>query len=212
MSFSTPEGLQSLKFIKDWFDKKWAPPAVWSSTQPNEDTNPFVRGTTAMGQLGQWNITYLDENIKQNFKWHVTFTPRAKTQVTSLGGTPVVGWSKTKYKPEVGAFLEFFTSTEQVKQFDELANYMPVRNDLLDQKINYRTRADLMGVFQQQIKFLPPDFVAYTSRSYSGGIGTIIREEATKMGLQGQSPEDTAKNIDARGNKFIQENPDVEGL
>jgi hypothetical protein len=89
---------------------------------------------------------------------------------------------------------------------------MPVRNDLLDQKINYATRPDLMGVFQQQIKFLPPDFVAYTSRSYSGGIGTIIREETTKMGLQGQSPEDTAKNIDARGNKFIQENPDVEGL
>ena len=210
MTFSTPEGLQSLQFIKQWFDKKWAPPAVWSSTQPNEDTNPFVRGTTSMAQLGQWNITYLDENIKQTFKWGVTFTPRAKTQVTSLGGTPVVAWSKTKRPQEAAAFLEFFTSTEMVKMFDEMANYMPVRNDLLDQKINYRTRPDLMGVFQQQMKTLPLDFVQYVSRSFSSGIGTIIREEATKMGLQGQSPEDTAKNIDARGNKFIQENPDVE--
>ncbi len=210
MTFSTPEGLQSLQFIKQWFDKKWAPPAVWSSTQPNEDTNPFVRGTTSMGQLGQWNITYLDENIKQAFKWGVTFTPRAKTQVTSLGGTPVVAWSKTKRPQEAAAFLEFFTSTEMVKMFDEMANYMPVRNDLLDQKINYKTRPDLMAVFQQQMKTLPLDFVQYTSRSYSSGIGTIIREEATKMGLQNQSPEDTAKNIDARGNKFIQENPDVE--
>ena len=210
MTFSTPEGLQSLQFIKQWFDKKWAPPAVWSSTQPNEDTNPFVRGTTSMAQLGQWNITYLDENIKQTFKWGVTFTPRAKTQVTSLGGTPVVAWSKTKRPQEAAAFLEFFTSTEMVKMFDEMANYMPVRNDLLDQKINYKTRPDLMAVFQQQMKTLPLDFVQYTSRSFSSGIGTIIREEATKMGLQGQSPEDTAKNIDARGNKFIQENPDVE--
>ncbi len=28
--------------------------------------------------------------------------------------------------------------------------------------------------------------------------------------LSGQSPEDTAKNIEERGNQFIKENPDVE--
>jgi len=170
----------------------------------------FIRGTTAMTHVGQWNITYMDENIRQTFKWSVTFTPHDKIQVTSLGGTPIVGWSKTKHPPEVAAFFEFFTSQEQVKQFDELANYMPVRNDLLDQKINYRTRPDLMATFQQQIKTLPPDYVAFTSRSYSAGIGTILLEETTKMNVQGQSVDDTAKNIDARGNKFIQENPDVE--
>ena len=30
------------------------------------------------------------------------------------------------------------------------------------------------------------------------------------MMLEGQAPDVTAKNIDDRGNKFIQENPDVE--
>jgi hypothetical protein len=35
-------------------------------------------------------------------------------------------------------------------------------------------------------------------------------EETSKMMLEGQSPEQTAKNIDDRGNKFIEENPDVE--
>jgi ABC-type glycerol-3-phosphate transport system substrate-binding protein len=210
MTMSTPEAIEALKFIKDWHDKKWVPPALWSQTPPNAENDPFIRGTTSMAHVGQWNITYLDENIKQNFKWNVTFTPKAKQQVTSLGGTPIVGWKKTKYPNEVAAFFEFFTSTEQVKQFDEMANYMPVRNDLLDQKINYRVRPDLMGIFQQQIKTLPPDYVAFTARSYSAGIGTIILEETTKMNLSGQSVEETAKNIDARGNKFIQENPDVE--
>jgi hypothetical protein len=97
-----------------------------------------------------------------------------------------------------------------VKLFDEMANYMPVRNDLLDQTLAFGTRNDLMQVFKQQIRTLPLDFVAYTARSYSSGIGPIITEETTKMNLQGQSPEDTAKNIDTRGNKFIQDNPDVE--
>jgi multiple sugar transport system substrate-binding protein len=210
MTFNTPEGLEALRFVKDWHDKKWVPPALWGPTRPNEENDPFIRGTTSMAHVGQWNITYLDENIRQTFKWGATFTPHAKMQVTSLGGTPLVGWKKTKHPQEVAAFLEFFTSTENVKLFDEMANYMPVRNDLLDQTLAFGTRNDLMQVFKQQIRTLPLDFVAYTARSYSSGIGPIITEETTKMNLQGQSPEDTAKNVDTRGNKFIQDNPDVE--
>jgi hypothetical protein len=48
------------------------------------------------------------------------------------------------------------------------------------------------------------------ARSYSPGITPIITEESSKMMIEGQAPELTAKNIDERGNKFIQENPDVE--
>ena len=210
MTTNTPDGLRSLQFIKDWHDKKWVPPAHWSTTQDNVILDDFIRGTTAMTHVGEWNITYLDENIGDKFKWNVTFTPHDKIQVTSLGGTPIVGWKKTKYPQQVAQFFEFFTSSEQVKQFDEMANYMPVRNELLDQKINYRVRPDLMSIFQQQIKTLPADYVAFTARSYSAGIGTIILEETTKMNLSGQSVADTAKNIDSRGDKFIQDNPDVE--
>lgn len=210
MAMNTPEGIVALQFLKDWTDKKWAPPAIWTSTVPNENTDQFVRGTAAMAILGQWNITYLDDNIKQNFKWNVTFIPRSKTQTTSLGGTPVVGWKKTKYPKEVGAFFEFFTSQEMIKLFDEMANYVPVRSDMTEQKLTFQVRNDLMQTFHQQIKTLPQHYVAYVARSYSAGIGPIVLEETSKMMLQGQSPQDTAKNIDDRGNKFIQENPDVE--
>lgn len=210
MAINSPEGVSALKFTKEWTDKKWVPPTLWTSTTPNEDTNPFVRGTTAMGLLGVWNTTYLDDNIKQNFKWNVTYLPKNKIQTTSLGGTPIVGWSKTKYKQEVGAFFEFFDSAEMVKQFDEMANYVPVRLDLLEQKLNYKTRPDLMQVFFNQIRALPEHFAAFAARSYADGVITIVHDELAKMGLQGQSPEDTAKAIEAKGNKFIQDNPDVE--
>ena len=169
-----------------------------------------MRGTASMAILGQWNITYLDENIKDNFKWNVTFIPRDKTQTTSLGGTPVVGWAKTKHPQEVAGFFEYFTSVEKIKQFDEMANYVPVRSDMTEQTLNFQVRNDLMQVFHQQIKTLPLQYVAYVARSYSSGVGTIITEETSKMMLSGQSPEQTAKNIEERGNKFIQENPDVE--
>ena len=75
MAFNTPESIEALTFVKSWSDKKWAPPAIWTTRVPNEDTDQFIRGTASMAILGQWNITYLDENIKQNFKWGVTFLP-----------------------------------------------------------------------------------------------------------------------------------------
>src|SRR5215212_7610132 len=210
MAFNTPESIEALTFVKSWSDKKWAPPAIWTTRVPNEDTDQFVRGTASMAILGQWNITYLDENIKDSFKWGVTFLPHAKTQVTSLGGTPIVGWAKTKYPKEVAAFFEYFTSVDKVKQFDEMANYVPVRADMSDLALKFQVRDDLMQTFKQQITTLPADYTAYVARSYSPGIAPIIVEETSKMMLEDQAADVTAKNIDDRGNKFIQENPDVE--
>jgi multiple sugar transport system substrate-binding protein len=211
VAINNKEGVEALQFVKDWHDKKWAPPAVWTQASArNADVDPFVQGTTSMGILGQWNITYMSENIKDRFKWDVTFIPKAKVQSSSLGGTPIVIWSKTKHPDESAAFFEFFVSPEMLRMFDEMGNYLPVRLDLSEQKINYATRPDLMRVFQEQVKSLPADFVAYVGRSYSSGLGTIVTEEMTKLVTAGQSPEDTAKNIEARGNKYIQENPDVE--
>jgi ABC-type glycerol-3-phosphate transport system substrate-binding protein len=152
----------------------------------------------------------LDENIKDTFKWGVTFLPHAKTQVTSLGGTPIVGWAKTKYPKEVAAFFEYFTSVDKVKQFDEMANYVPVRTDMSDMTLKFQVRDDLMQTFKQQITTLPADYTAFVARSYSPGITPIIVEETSKMMLEGQAADVTAKNIEDRGNKFIQENPDVE--
>ncbi|MGE3269201.1 MAG: ABC transporter substrate-binding protein [Chloroflexota bacterium] len=210
MAFNTPESIKALTFVKSWSDKKWAPPAIWTTRVPNEDTDQFIRGTASMALLGQWNITYLEENIKDNFKWDVTFLPHADTQVTSLGGTPIVGWAKTKHPKEVAGFFEYFTSVDKIKQFDEMANYVPVRSDMSDLTLKFQVRDDLMQVFKQQITTLPAAYTAYVARSYSPGITPIIQEETSKMMIEGQSPEDTAKKIDERGNKFIQDNPDVE--
>ena len=210
MSVNTPEGIEALTFVKSWSDKKWAPPAIWTTRVPNEDTDQFIRGTASTALLGQWNITYLDENIKQNFKWGVTFLPRGKNQVTSLGGTPIVGWAKTKHPKEVAAFFEYFTSIEKIKQFNEMANYVPVRADMADMPLKFQVRDDLMQTFKQQITTIPAAFAAYVARSYSPGITPIIVEESSKMMLEGQAPDVTAKNIDDRGNKFIADNPDVE--
>jgi multiple sugar transport system substrate-binding protein len=163
-----------------------------------------------MAILGQWNITYLDENIKDAFKWNVTFLPKDKVQTTSLGGTPIVGWVKTKYPKEVAAFFQYFTSIDKIKQFDEMANYVPVRSDMANTTLNFQVRNDLMQVFKQQITTLPEQFTAFVARTYSNGVSTIITEESSKMMLSGQSPEQTAANMESRGNDYITQNPDIE--
>jgi multiple sugar transport system substrate-binding protein len=210
MAINTPESIRAFTFLKQWTDKKWAPPAIWTTQVPNEDTGQFVRGTASMAILGQWNITYLDENIKDSFKWNVTYLPKDKMSTTSLGGTPIVGWIKTKYPKEVSGFFQYFTSVEKVKQFDEMANYVPVRSDMANTTLNFQVRNDLMQTFKNQMPTLPEQFVAFVARSYSSGVNTIITEESSKLILSGQSPEDTAKNIETRGNQYISENPDVE--
>ncbi|MGH7863222.1 MAG: ABC transporter substrate-binding protein, partial [Candidatus Dormibacteraceae bacterium] len=213
IAINSPEGIRALTWVKSWFDRKWTPTDVWMvwiTSRPNGDTDPFVRGEASMGMLGLWNITYLDENIKDRFKWNVTFEPRDKVQSTSMGGTPIVAWGKTQHPDETTAFMSFFVSPEMMRMFDEMGNYLPTRLDLSKLHLNYHTRPDLVPTFQEQDQYLPVDYVSYVARSYSSGIGTIVNEETTKMTTQGQSPEVTAKNIETRGNKYIVENPDPE--
>lgn len=210
MATNTPEGIRALSWVKGWTDNGWVSPGIWDSTNPNESSDEFIRGTAAMAIVGQWNITYLDEQIGDEFEWGVTFLPFDKEHTTSLGGTPIVASATTQYPREVAAFMEFFTSVEMMRMFDEMANYMPVRNDLFETDLEFEVRSDLMQVFHEQMPTLPQHFVEFVARSYSSGVSAIIDEEMSQMIFAGTSPEETAANMERRGNEYIQANPDVE--
>lgn len=210
MAINTPPGIHTLEWIKGWIERGWVSPGIWETTNPNESSDEFIRGTAAMAIVGQWNITYLDEQIQDEFEWGVTYLPKDKVQATSLGGTPIVGSATTEHPREVAAFMEFFTSVEMLEMFDEMANYMPVRTDLAQSELEFEVRDDLMQVFKEQIVTLPQHYGEYVARTYSSGVSTIVTEEMTRMLFQDVSPEETAATMESRGNEYIEANPDPE--
>ena len=106
--------------------------------------------------------------------------------------------------------LEVQRTKEEPGRPGRFFTYVPVRADMSDLTLKFQVRDDLMQTFKQQITTLPANYTAYVARSYSPGIAPIIVEETSKMMLEGQAADATAQKIDERGNKFIQENPDVE--
>ena len=214
MAINTPEAIRAFDWVSSWQEQGWVSPGIWDSgmTNPNESSDEFIRGTAAMAIVGQWNITYLDEQIKDQFEWGVTYLPRDKVQTTSLGGTPIVGSATTEHPREVAAFMEFFTSVEMIQKFAQMANYMPVRHDVAELNFAFDVRDDLMQVFKELIVTMPQHFGEYVSRTYSSGVSTIVNEETSRLMSGDSSPEETVATIESRGNEFIQANPDPEAV
>lgn len=210
MAINTPEAVRALEWTKNWVDRGWVSPGVWETTNPNESSDEFIRGTAAMALVGQWNITYLDEQIQDSFEWSVTFSPYDKVQTTSLGGTPIVGSATTEHPREVAAFMEFFTSVDMLRMFDQMANYMPVRTDLAQSDLVFEVRDDLMQVFKDQIVTMPQHYGEFISRTFSSGVNLVMTEELSRMIFEDISAEETAATMEERGNQYIQENPDPE--
>lgn len=214
MAINTPEAARAFGWVKSWTENEWVSPGIWDSglTNPNESSDEFIRGTASMAILGQWNITYLDEQIRDQFEWGVTYLPHDQIQTTSLGGTPIVASATTEHPREVAAFMEFFTSAEMIKLFAESANYMPVRTDVADMDLTFQVRDDLMQVFKELIVTMPQTYGEFVSRTFSSGVTTIITEESSRLMFEDITPEESVATVESRGNEFIQANPDPEAV
>ncbi|MDP9143192.1 MAG: hypothetical protein M3N43_00565, partial [Actinomycetota bacterium] len=66
-------------------------------------------------------------------------------------------------------FAKFLVTKENMKSFCEQTTVLPVRTDLVDAKLDFAARPDLMPVFQKQATTMPPGLVKVsTSRAFTG--------------------------------------------
>ena len=122
-----------------------------------------------MIQTCDFMIPSLQAAIKKKFEWGVTYLMRDRGPATDLGGNAIVVTDQAKNKDAAAEFAKFLVTRDNMKFFCEQATVLPVRTDLVDAKLTYAVRPDLMPVFQKQATTMPPGLVqAATSASFAG--------------------------------------------
>jgi multiple sugar transport system substrate-binding protein len=131
------------------------------------------------------------------FKWGVTYLPRDVAMADDLGGT-CVAISRDSKNPEAAAdFLKFLVNEENMRDYVMATQLLPVRKSLVAGGVQYPLRPDEMKVFVEQTKTIPEHLVSTVILPTWGKFNPKLVDELDLAFMSGQSPEETAKNIEA---------------
>lgn len=168
VTLDTPEVRRALEFIKSLYTKGLHAPSVLVK-RPTYPDEIFPTQKISMIQTGDFLIPYIDEAVKGKFEWGVTYLMQDQAAATDLGGNAVVVTEQAKNKDVAAEFAKFLVTKENMQYFCEQATVLPVRLDLVNATLNFKSRPDLMPVFQKQATTMPEGLVkTVTSASFPG--------------------------------------------
>lgn len=191
---------KTLAFFQQWFNDGVVPKNTTPKGKYPDEL--FPAGKIGMISGGDFLVPTLDSTVKK-FEWGVMPLPKDKAAATDLGGTAVVVTSQSKNQALAAKFAAFLGSSAQMKRFCEMTGTLPVRNDLVDAKLNFAARADVMPIYQQQVKTLPANLVRSVTVPKFTQINTAFTDEIEQLTARGQSVDKTIANMNAAVQKNL---------
>ena len=114
---------------------------------------------------------------------------------------PILLIARAKDPEAAAGFLEFLASDEEMKQFCIDAQFIPVRTSLVQEGLDYKLRPEDMGVFVNQSETVPETMAREQTFPDFNKVNQVLADELEAAFKTGQTPEDTAKNIESGSRK-----------
>lgn len=158
VTLDTDQAKRALQWTQGLYTKGLHAPSVLVK-RPTFPDEIFPTQKIAMIQAGDFLMPSLDAAIGKKFEWGVTYLPRDQAAATDLGGNAFVVTDQAKNKDAAAEFAKFLVTKANMQYFCEKTTVLPVRTDLVDAKLDFAVRPDLMPVFQQQATTMPEALV-----------------------------------------------------
>lgn len=190
VTLDTPAARKALEFTKSLYTEGLHAPSVLVK-RPTYPDEIFPTQKISMIQTGDFLIPSLQEAIGKKFEWGVTYLMRDVAAATDLGGNGVVVTADAKNMDAAAEFAKFLVTKENMATFCEQTTVLPVRTDLVDAKLNYAVRPDLMPVFQKQATTMPAGLVRASTLPAFPGINQALIDNMDQYLSSGSSTTDS---------------------
>lgn len=145
--FHRPENLESLRFYKGLFEKKYTPLGVLSDMDLFE---AFRRGIYPMFISGPWMLQEIEERLPTlRGKWEVALLPRGKVNSSFVGGSNWVIFKSSKNKDFAWKFIEFMQRKENQVEWYRISKDLPSLRSAWDDPLLQGKR---LIVFRKQLE------------------------------------------------------------
>ena len=144
VTVDTPEFLQAVELYDTL--RREGLVANTGFTQSPQVNTMFAAKQLAFVFAGSWHCSFMQENLGDN--WGVTYMPQVDGRTGSdMGGNGLFAYAGTKYPKAAAIFIDFITNEENMREFCEVGNFLPVRKSLSGDAITYTAFPEQMKVF-----------------------------------------------------------------
>ena len=185
IAINSPEALNAIKLYETW--RKEDLVVKTGFTQQAQTNMLFVAEKTAFTFSGSWHCSYMEENMKG--KWGVTYMPRSVDgkSGSDMGGNGLFAASVTKAPKASAIFIEYLTSKENMKEFCEKANFIPVRTSLINEGLKYSSFPVEMDVFLDIVSTIDPKMAEDETSTRFQKLNVIFSEEMDPLAIDGSA-------------------------
>lgn len=173
VTLDTDEARRALEWTRDLYTQGLHAPSILVK-RPTYPDEVFPTQKISMIQTGDFLIPSLEDTVGGKFEWGVTYLMQDAAAAADLGGNAVVVTDQAENKDIAIEFAKFLVTKENMAAFCEQTTVLPVRNDLVDEALDYAVRPDLMPVFQTQATTIPESLVRATTVPAFPGINQAL--------------------------------------
>lgn len=203
VTINSPENLKALQLYADW--RKDDLVVKTGFTQEPQANMLFVAEQIAFTFSGSWHCSYMEENMPGN--WAVTYMPQIDGKTGSdMGGNGLFGYNDTKYPEASAIFIDYITNKENVKEFCEASNFIPVRQSLISEGLAYTAYQDEMNAFLEIVGTIDPKMAADETSTRFQQLNVIFNEEMDPLVIDGSAtPEQVLERCEQRMTEALNE-------
>ena len=154
---------------------------------------------------GSWHCSYMEENMPGN--WGITYMPVVEGKTSSdIGGNALFGYAGTKYPKATAIVIDYITNEENMREFCEVGNFIPVRSNLLEEGLNFKQFSEPMKVLCEIVSTIDPKMAEDETSVPFQQINEIFNEEMDPIAIDGSvSAEEAAQRIQDRITEVLAE-------
>lgn len=155
-------------------------------TQEPQNNMMFVAKKLAFVFAGSWQLSYMQQNMPD--EWGVTYMPQVDGKTTSdMGGNALVAYKGTKYPKAAAIFIDYITNKSNMKAFCEAGNFLPVRQSLIKEGLNYSSFKDEMKVFSNIIATVDSKLASDETSNKFQQLNVILSEKMDPLVVNGSA-------------------------
>ena len=184
IAINSPETLKALELYEGWRKNNLI--IKTGFTQPSQTNRLLAAEQIAFSFSGSWHISYMEENMTGN--WGITYMPQINGKTGSdMGGNGIFGYAKTKYPAATAIFIDYATSKDVVRGFCEVSNFIPVRQSLIQEGINYASFKPEMDILLGIVSTIDPKMAADETSTRFQQLNIILNEEMDPLAIDGSA-------------------------
>lgn len=195
MDFDSPETVDTLKFFKKLHDEKLIPPSIWMGSENPQEL--FQAGLVASHIGGSWVINKYNSSITA-FKWAAVNMPKRKIRSSVAGGKFIASFKGAENEAEAVKLMMHFSDQEHNAIYCKETFNLSARTDA---NITFESRSEDFNIMAEDLAMTPALTAEDWKSPVLGKIYSYIREQIIEGLLENQTMEESAKNIQAKGNE-----------